>query len=131
MDFEDIRYNLKDGLYDKKQNVPKPKRTLAYPSDFIFDENQTVKWNKEKVVVENKRIKRELEQYRKKLNMGYEMLKKDIKQAVKESLPTAFDNETNIALILTDALDMDEFGSMVNRAEELCDFVYSLELNKA
>lgn len=131
MDFEDIKYNIKDGLYNKKQNVSKPERTIEYPSDFIFDENQTVKWNKEKVVVENKRIKRELEQYRKKLNMGYEMLKKDIKQAVKESLPTAFDNETNIALILTDALDMDEFGSMVNRAEELCDFVYSLALNKA
>lgn len=130
MNFEDIKYNLKDGLYNKKQNVSKPERTIAYPSDFIFDENQTVKWNREKVIVENKRIKRELEQYRKKLNMGYETLKKDIKQAIKESLPTAFVNEANIALILTDALDMDEFGSMVDRAEELCYFVNSLELNK-
>ena len=98
MNFEDIKYNLKDGLYNKKQNVSKPERTIEYPSDFIFDENQTVKWNREKVVVENKRIKRELAQYRKKLNMGYEMLKKDIKQAIKESLPTAFVNEANIAL---------------------------------
>lgn len=130
MNFEDIKYNLKDGLYNKKQNVSKPKRIMVYPPDFIFDENQTVKWNREKVIVENKRIKRELEQYRKKLNMGYETLKKDIKQAIKESLPTVFVNEANIALILTDALDMDEFGSMVDRAEELCYFVNSLELNK-
>ncbi len=55
---------------------------------------------------------------------------KDIKQAIKESLPTAFVNEANIDLILTDAIDMDEFGSMVDRAEELCYFVNSLELNK-
>lgn len=130
MDFEDIRYNIKDGLYNKKQNVSKPERTIEYPSDFIFDENQTVKWNREKVVAENKRIKRELEQYRKKLNMGYETLKKDIKQAIKESLPTAFVNEANIDLILTDAIDMDTFYSMVDRAEGLCYFVSSLGLNK-
>ena len=54
MKYEDIIEKINNGDYDIKNTLNKKQ----YPENYVFDENKSVKWNKEEVVRQNEEIKK-------------------------------------------------------------------------
>ena len=57
---------------------------MKLPDNHIFDENQTVKWNREKVQEHNTRIAREKEAYTEDNNRLFAKLREDLVQALQD-----------------------------------------------
>ena len=49
---EDVRKQTENLYAERRQNPPARK----YSDDFVFDENQSVRWNREEVIRQNKAI---------------------------------------------------------------------------
>lgn len=60
MSIETIKDNYKNGEYNPKIPYPKIKK---YPTDHVFDENKSVKWNREQVEIENAKQQELLKMY--------------------------------------------------------------------
>lgn len=54
MNYENIIEKINNGDYDIKNTLNKKQ----YPENYVFDENKSVKWNKEEVVRQNEEIKK-------------------------------------------------------------------------
>jgi len=59
---EEIEQKWKNGDYKVKINFLANKK--PYESNHIFDDNQSVKWNKEQVAIENEKIEKSKAEYR-------------------------------------------------------------------
>jgi len=77
-----IKSNWKSGAY--KNKLPYPNKT-KYKEWHVFDENKTVKWNKEEVVRQNVIIDEEKEQYQKESNYWQCQLNDDVIKALVNS----------------------------------------------
>ena len=73
------KYNNKD--YELKESRPKKNK---FKADYIFDENKSVKWNKEKVIEENEKITNEIKEYDNKRHALQQSLDKDIIIAIEQ-----------------------------------------------
>lgn len=75
---DDVQENVSNGVYN---DVRQSKRTL-YNEKHIFDENKTVKWNREKVVAENKKVDEFNEKVENNKFKGVNGFSKDLKEAI-------------------------------------------------
>ena len=60
MTYDDILEKIENGAYDC--HLPYPKR-YNYPDGYIFDENQSIIWNRQMVEKANKRLKEQRKNY--------------------------------------------------------------------
>ena len=76
MKYEDIIEKINNGDYDIKNTLNKKQ----YPENYVFDENKSVKWNKEEVVRQNEKIKKAI----KSKFDGQNQFKRDVIQYILE-----------------------------------------------
>ena len=57
MTIDELYNNISVGQYDSSMPYPSGKR---YPEDHVFDEEKSVRWNREKVAEENKKRQQDL-----------------------------------------------------------------------
>ena len=121
MTYENVMRNLNDGKYDT--TVPYPPSSERFAQDHIFDEEKSVKWNREEVVRRNA-----IYEANKKAHYqdGYEkekLFKKDLIQAIVDE--NDFD-EKGASIIYSKAYaDGHAYGynEVIIKAETLADFV--------
>lgn len=82
-----MEFNELELLYDKwqaKQNENYKNIPNLYPSSYVFDEDKSVKWNREKVIEENKKIDESKKEFEKQLKESREKFYDALYQYIKE-----------------------------------------------
>lgn len=111
--------------YDPK--VVAPERRYKYDTYHVFDENKSVKWNREEVVRQNKLIEASIRQYHKDLNSGYANLISDIKIAIKSYFGGDTLNDAQIDYVIDYAKEVsDSKYDLVLKVISMVDFIYDL-----
>lgn len=64
IDYDDVRQKLKDGEYDCKVKYPSREDFPKYPENHVFDENLSVKANREMIATENAKYDNAFRGYR-------------------------------------------------------------------
>lgn len=121
---DDIRYLIKDSQETyNRYNVEAIRPDVKHvPKGYIFDEDKSVKWNKEQVEALNKKYDMAIKKYHKDLRTGYENFWKDLKQAIQNDY-----NFTEAqAKVIMDHIYRDGMYDDLDRAEELCEIVYDI-----
>ena len=121
LSYQDIYDALEEGYYNPKAHKPKFER---YADNYVFDENMSVKWNREEAARRNQAYKDALNAY---YAIQYENDKK-----FQEDLILAIMNDTNFPrakaeMICSKAYDTGHSGGyyeVASDAMELADFVY-------
>ena len=121
LSYQDIYDALVEGYYNSNAQKPKFER---YTDNHVFDENMSVKWNREEAARRNKA-------YKDALNAYYASQNEKNKE-FQEDLILAIMNDTNFPrakaeMISNKAYDMGHGGGyyeVVNHAVEIADFVY-------
>lgn len=109
--------------YDPK--VVAPERRYKYDTYHVFDENKSVKWNREEVVRQNKLIEASIRQYHKDLNSGYANLISDIKIAIKSYFGGDTLNDAQIDYVINYAKEVsDSKYDLVLKVISMVDFIY-------
>lgn len=107
--------------------VVKPERRLKYDTNYVFDENKSVKWNHEEVVRQNKIIEDGVKKYHKDLNSGRENLISDIKIAIKSYFGGDVLNDAQIDYVIDYAKEVsDSKYELVEKVIFIADFIYDL-----
>ncbi len=107
--------------------VVKPERRLKYDTNHVFDENKSVKWNREEVVKQNKLIEASVRQYHKDLNSGRTNLVSDLKTAIKYYLGSNVLNDDQASYIIDYANAVsDSMYELVEKVLSITEFVYDL-----
>ena len=120
LSYQDIYDALEEGYYNPKAQKPKFER---YADNYVFDENMSVKWNREEAARRNKA-------YKDALNAYYAIQNENDKK-FQEDLILAIMNDTNFPrakaeMIYSKAYDTGHSGGyyeVVNHAAEIADFV--------
>lgn len=119
----EIINNIENGAY---------KPTMAYPTErffkdgHIFDENQTVKWNREKVLSENQRIRNAKEAYRDEENRKNQQFRDDLLSVLQEEYGLS---PACAAVVFSKAEDDGHwagFHEVVSQAQILADFAVDI-----
>lgn len=111
--------------YDPK--VVAPERRYKYDTYHVFDENKSVKWNREEVVRQNKLIEASIRQYHKDLNSGYANLISDIKIAIKSYFGGDTLNDAQTDYVINYAKEVsDSKYDLVLKVISMVDFIYDL-----
>lgn len=107
--------------------VVKPERRLKYDTNYVFDENKSVKWNREEVVRQNKLIEASVRQYHKDLNSGRTNLISDLKTVINHYLGNNVLNDAQTSYIIDYANAVaDSMYELVEKVSSVTDFVYDL-----
>ena len=75
MSIEEIYNNISAGQYDASVPYPSVKR---YPKDHIFDEEKSVRWNREKAAGETNKRQQKLADYRASVLTGEDAFRSDV-----------------------------------------------------
>lgn len=75
MSIDELYNNISAGRYDSSMPYPSGKR---YPEDHVFDEEKSVRWNREKVAEENKKRQQDLADYRASVRAGEDAFRNDV-----------------------------------------------------
>lgn len=75
MTIDELYNNISAGQYDSSMPYPSGKR---YPEDHVFDEEKSVRWNREKVAEENKKRQQDLADYRASVRAGEDAFRNDV-----------------------------------------------------
>ena len=111
--------------------APTSQRWHTQPSGFfkdshIFDENQTVKWNREKVLSENQRIRNAKEAYRDEENRKNQQFRDDLLSVLQEEYGLS---PACAAVVFSKAEDDGHwagFHEVVSQAQILADFAVDI-----
>lgn len=123
MDFEDVKSNIRSGIYENKMDFPK---TSRYKYDYVFDENQSVKWNREEAQRQNKMITDATEQYYDESNKLSKQFEKDLTRAIIEFLGISASKANFIFNKAYDNTHGSGYLDVVLVAEDLSDLVYDV-----
>ena len=89
-----MEFNELELLYDKwqaKQNENYKNIPNLYPSSYVFDEDKSVKWNREKVIEENKKIDESKKEFKRQLKESREKFYDALYQYIKEDCDSGND----------------------------------------
>lgn len=114
-----VRIDYENGEYDNK--IPYPRKSKL-KEDHVFDENKSVKWNREEVVRYNKSVDEERIKYREETNRLSAKLHDDIINA----LVNEYNFTKNQANKIYDYAYMHWHSCMsdfLNNLEELCELI--------
>lgn len=121
LSYQDIYDALGEGYYNPNAQKPEFER---YAENHVFDENMSVKWNREEAIRRNRA-------YKDALN-AYYAIQNEADKKFQEDLVLAIMNDTNFPrvkaeMIFSKAYDTGHSGGyyeVVNYAIEIADFVY-------
>lgn len=115
-------------LYERyNPKVVEPEKRFKYNANHVFDENKSVKWNREEVVRQNKIIENGVKKYHKDLNSGRENLISDIKIAIKLYFGGDALNDAQIDYVINYAKEVsDSKYELVEKVISIADFIYDL-----
>lgn len=121
--FGDVEEMLLNGEFKNKIAYP---TVVPLKDSYIFDENQSVKWNRKQVETHNSDVKRQKEEYNSEERKAYNLFAESLKAAI------AYDTGLSLEkaeIIYTKAYDdghCDGYRSVIIHASDLCDFVTEL-----
>ena len=117
---DDIRYLIENSHTSyNRYNVKAVPHIQNWSENYIVDEEQSVKWNREQVDIHNKEVDKAWKKYRSDLKAGYKNFCTDLKQAIQNDYKFTESQATIImAHIYNDGMYDD-----LDRAEELCEIV--------
>lgn len=115
-------------LYERyNPKVVAPEKRFKYNSNHVFDENKSVKWNREEVVRQNKIIENSIKKYHKDLNSGYANLISDLKIAIKSYFGDDTLNDDQIDYVINYTKEVsDSKYELVGKVISMVDFIYDL-----
>lgn len=117
---DDIRYLIEESQTTyNRYNVEAIRPDIKWLEDYIIDEEQSVRWNREQVAAHNKEVDRAIKKYHKDLQAGYKNFCIDLKQAIQND----YNFTESQANVILDHLHNDDMYNDLNRAEDLCDIV--------
>ena len=124
---DDIRYLIEDSQtnynrYNVEAIRPDIKKWLE---DYIIDEEQSVKWNREQVAAHNKEVENAKKKYYQDRMKGHQNFCIYLKQAIQND----YNFTESQADIIMDHLHNDGMTEDLARAEELCEIVYDIWIN--
>ncbi len=93
-----MEFNELQTLYDKwtaLQNDNYKNRPSLYTTNYVFDEDRSVKWNREKVIEENKKIEEARKVFEKQLKESREKFYDALYQYIKEDCDSGNDKTLN------------------------------------
>lgn len=118
---DDIRYLIEDSHTSyNRYNVEAIRPNIKHvPKGYIFDEDKSVKWNREQVEAHNQEYDRAMKKYHKDLQSGYKNFWTDLRQAIQNGYKFT---EAQANVILDHISRVGAYEDL-ERAEELCDIV--------
>lgn len=121
---DDMRYLIKDAqTMHNRYNVEAIRPDVKHvPKGYIFDEDKSVKWNKEQVEALNKKYDSAIKKYHEELQQGYKNFLEDLKQAIQNDYKFT---EKQADVIMEHIYD-DGMYKDLERAEELCEVAYDI-----
>lgn len=75
----EIIEKIRNNEYQSKEAYPERR---GYREDHVFDENKSVKWNKEEVVRQNEKIKAQMDAYNKSKSEAQQEFKNDVESYI-------------------------------------------------
>lgn len=119
----EIINNIENGVYKPTMTCPTER---LFKDDHIFDENQTVKWNREKALAENQRIRNAKETYRDEENRKNQQFRDDLLSVLQEEYGLS---PACAAIVFSKAEDDGHwagFHEVVSQAQILADFAVDI-----
>lgn len=121
--FGDVEEMLRNGEFENKITYP----TVAPLKDsYIFDENQSVKWNRKQVETHNADVKRQKEEYNSGERKTYNLFAESLKAAIAYDTGLSLEKAGIIYMKAYDDGYSDGYRSVITHASDLCDFVTEL-----
>lgn len=121
---EKILERIKEGYYNSTVEYPKSTR---YRENHVFNEDKSVKWNREEVVRKNAEIDKLKADYRDSVNAGIEKFENDVIDYLMNN--NSFKNKKIAEKIYFKAYESSHSGGLsevLNKADDLGDFVYDI-----
>lgn len=125
MYIDDISSKYRNGDYDNKMESPYSLR--KYREDYVFDEDQSVKWNREEVIRKNKKVQDKKDTYKAESSRLQNQLNDDIIKAI--MFEYGF-NEEQAQIINGHAYDKHHssgYYEILNCLNEICDIFQRFE----
>lgn len=123
MTMSDIITNIESGKY--KTSLPYPQRRY-YPANHVFDETQSVIWNREKVISENERLDAARKAYSDDENAKLQLFRDDLTVAIQNDYGLS---PACAAIVFGKAEDDGHwagFHEVVSQAQILADFAVDI-----
>ena len=125
LSLEDIEKRIEEDYY--KVKLEYPKRPEGYKKEnYVYDENQTVKWNREHQVELTNRYQEDLKDYHQAANAKDQEFQLDMQKAINQEYGFSV---KQIDTILSKAWEnghADGLRAVVNEARELADFALDI-----
>lgn len=118
--FEDIYATIKENESTYNHyNVEAKRPGSTLPNDYVIDENESVKWNREQVAIHNNAIKEEWKEYREASYKGWYNFRNDLKEAISNEYGFSDDQAACIIGRLYDG----SMNDVADHAREICDLL--------
>ena len=121
MTFEDIIDKMRAPDFFPK--YPDKDSITVLPKDFIFDENQSVKWNRQKVQEHNEVAQQAKKLYRDRMNEIDRWFSNQVQEVIQNELQVS---EKAASIIFNQAWDEGHsagYQEVVHYAEQYCEFI--------
>lgn len=125
LDISDVHMRLVNGVYDTNGEREKQ----LYADNWVFDEDKSVKWNREKLVKENDKIKAYNEEAKNNRTTGVEGFRKDLQEVISNELGF---NQEQASIIYRNAWEEGHSSGFVEVINYVIDTISLFkEVNKA
>lgn len=121
LSYDDIYDAVRNEYY--KSKVPYPKRE-KYAENHIFDENMSVKWNREEVARRNQAYKNALTEYYKGEQEANKKFREDLIQAIMNDTGFSYEKAEMIYGRAYDRGHSSGYYDVITYASEIADFIY-------
>lgn len=124
MTFEDILDTMRNPDFFPK--YPKGDSAKLLPEDFIFDENQSVKWNSQKVQEHNELAQQAKKTYRDKMNEIDRWFSKQTQEAIQNEIHVSGKAASIIFNQAWEDGHSNGYNEVIHYVEQYCEFIQSI-----
>lgn len=124
MTFEDILDTMRNPDFFPK--YPKGDSVKLLPKDFIFDENQSVKWNRQKVQEHNELAQQAKKIYRDKMNEIDRWFSVQVQEAIQNEIHVSGKAASIIFNQAREDVHSNGYHEVVWYAQKYCEFVQQI-----